>query len=798
MRTAAAIAAVAWLAMVSSAAATPGLRLVQREAGGGKIVLIVSPAGSRLIEQRRVNGRLRAAGGGLVNYRRNRVVMLDPARKVYSSLNLRRAVTDQRRERKLLLSSRAAVAALREQGVKPPPKKVRLPRAHARRGGRARRIAGLLARPVILVQGKTKTRIWYAQDLPGPPTKVRRSLAKLGDRAAKGSADRALAGHLDDVVLRREVRRGRSWRRVLNTVHVRRLNVRPKSLRAPPGWDAEALPSRGPRKAGPRTTPAGVTPLLGGPILAHPAIFSIYWGSTFARTGFPFLMDGFLKDLISRPETRPFWGPLAQYGVGGAVFTGSTSVVSDPFVTVGNWNFFGVGAMIATTWGSSGSPWVWWRQAAFDPVITVFVDQEKVATGSWSGYHLWVASPAVFLPFPAPLFAHPAVPYLIVKAPNSGGIPSVGASTPSTSHELVEAATDPYPFEAWIDPTKFPVWAEGEITDICQSAPSTFGSMVKLLGNTLETYWSNAARACVPSTAVSLSIIAPTAGQSIRADHLFFSGSASSPLDGDISNRITWTDETGKFIKFGAGGAPTTPFTLGAHTLTARVSDFNSPSQSATASVSFTITADPPQVAVTSPTTADSLTDDQPVKLRGSVVDPQGRGFPAGKVRWLVDGNPVGADPNGPDYPVNRLLSAGPHTITLEATNFWGQTRSATRMVSVAHAVGHSPVVTITNPATSPFYAATADTVPIPLTATATDAEDGPLSGTAVKWFDTYTGVSGASLGSGTSISTLLARLQADQAANRYTEHTVRVEATDSAGNTTSATVLILVGIIIS
>lgn len=103
------------------------------------------------------------------------------------------------------------------------------------------------------------------------------------------------------------------------------------------------------------------------------------------------------------------------------------------------------------------------------------------------------------------------------------------------------------------------------------------------------------------------------------------------------------------------------------------------------------------------------------------------------------------------------------------------------------------PTVTIDQPLDGAILP-TAHEVAVEFQATATDPEDGSLTGAAVQWFDSHNTVTRAALGAGTTLSKTLSWDQADVDANQQTKHTVTVVATDSGGKTATDSVSVVVG----
>ena len=104
----------------------------------------------------------------------------------------------------------------------------------------------------------------------------------------------------------------------------------------------------------------------------------------------------------------------------------------------------------------------------------------------------------------------------------------------------------------------------------------------------------------------------------------------------------------------------------------------------------------------------------------------------------------------------------------------------------------HRPTVTITQPDNGAVFPSGHKT-PVELQATASDPEDGVLSGGSVQWFDSHHGTQHQPLGSGTSLTTTLSWDNEDKPTAR-TQHTILVEATDSDGHVAADSITVMVG----
>lgn len=181
-----------------------------------------------------------------------------------------------------------------------------------------------------------------------------------------------------------------------------------------------------------------------------------------------------------------------------------------------------------------------------------------------------------------------------------------------------------------------------------------------------------------------------------------------------------------------------------------------------------------PTVTISAPANNASLLPGQPVTLSGAATDPEDGALTGAALAWRSSRD--GALGTGASVTTSSL-TVGVHTLTLTATDSLGATGTASVTVSVNQPGNQPPTVSITQPAPAQtVFQGTAVT----LAATASDAEDGPLSGAALAWSSSRDGALGT--GSPLSVSTLTAGT-----------HTLSVVATDSGGNTGTASVSLTV-----
>lgn len=802
------------------AAATPayasGGYVIEQKEGGSVSRVTLLPDGMRfeLLAPPRAHRRAKPQLGVILRYRDAHLFLLDPEHRRYDSLSLFAAVSTQKTElaaaRKGQPSERLPVrpGTRRTSGQAP----LKRPRARLRRLPLTGSVGGLPARAYLLRQGQLRERIWYSPALPQPPRRVRRLLAQAMSGAGAGPFAAAMQGEAGRVPVRIDVRRGKRWRQVLRTTRVRRGPRASVALAPPRGYRERSLLDR--PKAGGASVPAhpircGLTVVfpvectlvylgagLVGPISEHPDIWAFYWGTHFeGRLDYVSSINHALQDMVgdefANPSAKDFWGPLSQYGVHKGRFLGYSLVRDNPPDSVGSWNFFAVDEFVLLQRFGSDAPNYWWRFSDHDPILAIFVDEDQVAEGGWSGYHFFTPTEAGLM-F---ALAHANMPWFIVKVPSPAKLPSgrdtkdyraaVDVASQRASHEFVEAATDPYPFTSWADPLKFPPWEKSEIGDICQPEYDFYGkpqgiepwgvyTRVVPHGPGVQPYWSNDADGCVPESRPRAQITYPAADTTVawKADATFIVQTYDLYTDLPSSNdNITWKSD-----KDGAFGAhnyviTTSSLSPGVHHITAEVKG-DRYGLRVTAPVTVKVEVSSPNVRITQPPNGSSFGSDQTVTYRGEVIDQYDANL-AQSATWSVDGTPVGTGASEFQY---RISTEGAHTVTLSATNSAGASASDSITVNVGPPSG-KPTVTITKPANGSGWS---NFDLIEFSATASAQGGATIADSGYSWSSDQDGY----LGSGQTIHHSLSP----------GGHHITVTVTDSLGRSASDTIYVTVG----
>ena len=247
-----------------------------------------------------------------------------------------------------------------------------------------------------------------------------------------------------------------------------------------------------------------------------------------------------------------------------------------------------------------------------------------------------------------------------------------------------------------------------------------------------------------------------------------FSGSATDPEDGGISNLIIWTSDDDGLIGIGSS-ITNSSLSVGSHVITASVTDSfgNTDSHSHPIMVTAAVN-NPPTVSITTPADNDSYVVGTSITFSGSATDIEDGGL-SNTISWTsnVDGS-IGV---GGSFSMSTL-TIGTHTITATVTDSDGNTVFQSNTITVN--LGGTPTLSISEPADS-FVSL--DGSSITFSASAVDPEDGGLSN-LIFWTSDIDGSIG--VGGSWSMSTL-----------SVGTHTITATVSDSDFNTSTISITI-------
>jgi len=611
-----------------------------------------------------------------------------------------------------------------------------------------------------------KFRVWVAPNLPRLPKSISQRLPAL---TPSTEASKGLLGKIAGMpVVRTEAWTSDGWRPVLDVDDIRSVVVATSELVPPAGLRPVTLAiTDEPLGTPPGAFDVPANAVTGpGPVMAHPELYVVFWGPALNDPAHAPARRA-LQGAIGEMSKQAYVKHLGQYGIYDVKVNGLYSRPDSPPRSVGSTNFAAAAAMVYDVGFKEQAPIFWWVFGDHDPLYTLLVTRGEVDAGSppWGGYHFVAFSLThAVLPFPASLFAHDAIPFAVDKVDDGALVMPQNAvfdrarcrtvpptlppaacnpldafdrSTGVIAHELVEAATDPYPFFGWSDPGQQPAAVRSELVDLCQQNTLQWMRRTVVGVTSVQTYWSNMHSACVPDPRPTLEVLEPAEGQAYAASSGFVmvQGSAIDPGEGDISQRIQWSlDGTA----LGIGDKLTAHPVAGAHTLTALI--MSSSGAMSTLDRNFNVVAKAPTVEITSPPVALNLGADQTMVLRGRAFEISPGDIPDSALRWTIDGVAAGSGPMAEWRPSGE----GAHLAVLSATSPSGVIASASRNFSVGPATGR-PIVIIRSPLSGSAVEVDASgtrSAPVQFVVDVTDASGASVPA-IIRWRSSLDGVIG-------------------------------------------------------
>jgi hypothetical protein len=251
-------------------------------------------------------------------------------------------------------------------------------------------------------------------------------------------------------------------------------------------------------------------------------------------------------------------------------------------------------------------------------------------------------------------------------------------------------------------------------------------------------------------------------GQSIT-----FSGTATDAEDGNISAKIIWNSSLDGTI--GTGATISRTLSAGTHTITASATDSAGTTGKATMNLSINPNT-APSVSISVAPVSASYFSNQTITFTGTATDTEDGNISA-KIAWSSSLDGV----LGTGQTISKILSAGTHLVTASVKDSASASGNSTAQV-IVKIFDAPPSLSITvSPVATSYDYGTA----ITFTGTALDPEDGSISG-KITWVSDVDG----NLGTGaTSVTSTLSAAT----------HNVKASIGDSAGNSTSSSVTVVV-----
>lgn len=280
-----------------------------------------------------------------------------------------------------------------------------------------------------------------------------------------------------------------------------------------------------------------------------------------------------------------------------------------------------------------------------------------------------------------------------------------------------------------------------------------------------------------PNQAPTATITSPADGATVdEFESVSFQGSATDAEEGSLTgSSLVWSSSLDGSIGTGTSFSRN-DLTPGSHEITLTATDAEGASGSATADLTVNdLPNEAPTVQITSPADGGSATAGESVTLTGTATDDEEGALSGASLVWTSDLD--GTLGTGTSI-TTSTLSGGTHEIVLTATDSEGAFGADT----IAFMITGAPSVQITAPTDQASGAphTVFEGTGITFTGSATDAEDGSLSGGSLVWTSNVDG----QIGTGETFAT-----------NTLSPgmHTVTLTATDSDMNEARATVLAIV-----
>lgn len=276
------------------------------------------------------------------------------------------------------------------------------------------------------------------------------------------------------------------------------------------------------------------------------------------------------------------------------------------------------------------------------------------------------------------------------------------------------------------------------------------------------------------NTPPEVTILSPSEGSQFQSgSSIEFSATASDEEDGILTgSSIVWDSD--KDGQIGTGSSLTSSnLSENSHTITATATDSEGAIASAQVNIQvIALNNTAPTVSILTPAAGSSFEEGATIEFTASASDAEDGVLDGSSVEW--NSNLDGLIGTGSSFS-NSTLSTGNHSITVTVTDGEGAQASAQVNIQIIVTSNTPPEINITSPLDASTYVGGST---IEFSASASDAEDGSLSGNAIVWTSNLDGV----IGTDTSFTSSILSTG---------NHNILVTATDSEGAQASDTISI-------
>ncbi len=276
----------------------------------------------------------------------------------------------------------------------------------------------------------------------------------------------------------------------------------------------------------------------------------------------------------------------------------------------------------------------------------------------------------------------------------------------------------------------------------------------------------------VGNTPPTVSITSPTTGTNYEnGEYITFQGISADTEDGTLSgSSLQWTSSIDGNFAIGLSPSQTNTLSMGQHEISLIATDSNGAVTYSTP-ISIRVGNIVPVATILNPANNASFENGETITFEGTGIDSEDGVLLTTSLVWTSTRQ--GQIGTGTSFSTSTL-DGGQHTITLTATDSDNATHSTSITIFAQNA---APVVSISNPASGVSYD---EGNSITFQGTATDTEDGYLTGSNLVWTSSYDG----EIGTGTSIT--------NDTLSSGT-HIITLTATDSLTATSSATIVVTI-----